>query len=75
MGFLDNVNVSKDWRVPCIMPFYNGNRDISKCIRNIGINLLSVLGKVYDRIIIDRLGEITESQLGIKVHGFREGRV
>ena len=44
------------------------------CKNNRGISLLSVPGKVYGRILIERVIENSERQIGEGQSGFRKGR-
>ena len=46
--------VPKDWRGACIMPLYKGKGDKYECINSRGISLLSVVGKIYSRVLIKR---------------------
>ncbi len=39
-----------------------------------GISLLSVVGKVYGRVLIERIRSKTESVIGEEQCGFRSGR-
>ena len=43
----------KDWKSACIVPSYKRKGERSECANNGGIRLLSVVGKVYGRILID----------------------
>ncbi len=46
----------------------------SECSSYGGISLLSVPGKVYGRILTERLMEITERKVSEEQGGFRKGR-
>ncbi len=46
----------------------------SECSSYRGINLLSVPGKVYGRILTERLMEITEGKVTEEQRGFGKGR-
>ena len=64
----------KDWKIGCIVPLYKGKGDPLECKNNRGISLLSVPGKVYGRILIERVIENSEGQIGEEQSGFRKGR-
>ena len=53
---------------------YKGKGDPLECKSNRGISLLSVPGKLYGRILIDRVVEQSEGQIGEEQSGFRKGR-
>merc|ERR1712121_507428 len=63
-----------DWKIGCIVPLYKGKGDPLECKNNRGISLLSVPGKLYGRILIDRVVENSEGQIGEEQSGFRKGR-
>ena len=48
--------VPADWVIACIVPLYKGKGDKYECSNFRGISLLSVAGKVYGRILINRIG-------------------
>ena len=52
--------VSVDWVCACIAPLFKGKGDIHECGNYRGISLLSVVGKVYGRILINRIRDKTE---------------
>ena len=66
--------VPKEWMIGCIVPLYKGKGDPLECKNNRGISLLSVPGKVYGRILIERVIESSERQIGEEQSGFRKGR-
>lgn len=49
-----------------------GSREVCKNYR--GISLLSIPGKVYGRVVIERVKEITQGKIGEEQGGFMEGR-
>ncbi len=52
--------VPDDWKKAIIVPLYRGKGCRSECSSYRGISLLSVTGgKVYGRILIERLMEVT----------------
>ena len=66
--------VPVDWVIACIVPLYKGKRYVHECSNFRGISLLSVVGKVYGRVLINRIRDKTENVV-VEVHGgFRRGR-
>ena len=47
--------VPMDWRGACIVPLYKGKGDKCECSNSRGISLLSVVGKLYGRVLIIRV--------------------
>ena len=43
--------VHMDWRGACIVPLYKGKGDKCKCSNSRGISLLSVIGKLFGRVL------------------------
>ena len=66
--------VPSDWVKSIVVPLYKGKGDKSECKNYRGISLLSIPGKVYGRIIIDRVRFLTEGLIGEEQCGFRRGR-
>uniref|UniRef100_A0A3P9JM39 ribonuclease H n=1 Tax=Oryzias latipes TaxID=8090 RepID=A0A3P9JM39_ORYLA len=58
----------------CVVPLYKGKGDKYECGSFRGISLLSVVGKVYGRVLINRVVEGTECMIGEEQCGFRRGR-
>ena len=48
--------VPQDWQDACVVPLYKGKGDKFECGSYRGISLLSVVGKVYGRILLNRVG-------------------
>ena len=48
--------------------------DRSECSNSRGINLISVVGKLYGRVLIKRVRARTECAIGEGQCGFRQGR-
>ena len=71
---LEEGNVPDDWKKACVVPLYKGKGERSVCSNYRGISLLSVVGKVYGRVLIERVKACTESQLMDVQGGFRDGR-
>ncbi len=51
-----------------------GKRDKSECSSYKGISLLSILGKVYGKILIGRVQEITNGKVSEQQGRFRTGK-
>ena len=56
--------VPMDWCGACIVPLYKGNGDKCECSNSRGISLLSVVGKIYCRVLIKRFRAGTECAIG-----------
>ena len=69
------LNVSFDMGVfhVRIVLLYKGKCDKCECSKSIGISLLSVVGKLYGRVLIKRVRAGTECAIGISNVGL--GRV
>ena len=52
--------VPEDWKCAVIVPLYKGKGKRSECKNYRGISLLSVVGKVYAGILVDRVCRVTE---------------
>ncbi len=63
-----------DWKKAIIVPLYKGKGSRSVCSSYRGISLLSVPGKVYGRILTERLMEIAEGKVSEEQGDFRKGR-
>src|SRR6201990_981488 len=46
--------VPQDWQDACVVPLYKGKGDKFECGSYRGISLLSVVGEVYGRILMNR---------------------
>ncbi len=66
--------VPDDWKKAIIVPLFKGKGSRSECSSYRGIRLLSVPGKVYGRILTERLMEVTEGKVSKEQGGFRKGR-
>ncbi len=66
--------VPDDWKKAIIVPLYKGKGSRNECGSYRGINLLSVLGKVYGKILTEGLMEVTEGKVSEEQGGFRKGR-
>ena len=63
-----------DWGIACMVPLYKGKGDVHECSNFRGISLLSVVGKVYSRVLINRIRDKTENVITEVQGGFRRGR-
>ena len=63
-----------DWVIACIVPLYKGKGDMYECSNFRGISLLSVVGKVYGRVLINRIRDKAENVIAEVQGGFRRGR-
>ena len=66
--------VPNDWMRAIIMPINKSKSDRSECKNYGGISLLSIHGKVYGRILIEKVCSLTEGFIGEEQCGFRSGR-
>lgn len=71
---MNEGEVPRDWQKSIIVPLYKGKGDKTECGSYRGISLLSVPGKIYSRILIDRARSVTENVLEEEQSGFRKGR-
>ena len=56
------------------MPLYKGKGDKCECRNSRGIRLLSVVGKLFGRVLIKRVRAGAECAIGVEQCGFRQGR-
>ena len=66
--------VPVDWVIACMVPLYKGKGDVYECSNFSGISLSSVVGKVYGRVLINRIRDKTENVIAEVQDGFRRGR-
>ena len=66
--------VPMDRRGACMVPLYKGKGDKRECSNSRGMSLLSVVGKLYGRVLIKRVRVGTECAIGEEQCGFRQGR-
>ena len=66
--------VPEEWCEACIVPLYKGKGDKYECGNYRGISLLSVVGKLYGRVLINRISGATDCVIGDEQCGFRRGR-
>ena len=60
--------VPVNWVIACMVPIYKGKGDVHDC------SLLSVVGKVHGRVLINRIRDKTENVIAEVQGGFRRGR-
>ena len=58
-----------NWHGACIVPLYKGNGDKCKCSNSRGNSLLSVVGKLYGRVLMKRVRARTECAIGEEQRG------
>ncbi len=66
--------VPEDWTKAIIVPVYKGKGRRGDCGTYRGIRLLSVPGKVYGKVITERVQRLTEEKISEEQKGFRKGR-
>ena len=57
-----------------MVPLYKGMGDVHECSNFRGISLLSVVGKVYGRILINRIWDKTENVIAEVQSDFKRGK-
>ena len=67
-------NLSPDWKLAEVVPFYKNKGKRSECGNYRGISLLSVLGKVFASIILNRCKDAFDQVLREEHCGFRKSR-
>ncbi len=70
----EQSKVPEDWRKAIIVPLYKGKGNREECNNYKGISLLSVPGKIYGRILNERMMKITDKSVGDKQGDFQKGR-
>jgi hypothetical protein len=66
--------VPQDWCSSVIVPLYKGKGCVKECRNYRAISLLSVPGKVYGKILIDKVRNVTTEQMWDVQSGFMSGR-
>ena len=69
-----SVVVPEDWRSPVIVPLYKGIGERTEFKNYRGISLLNVVGKIYVRILVDRVRRVTGVLIEDEKRGVRAGR-
>ena len=63
-----------EWKRAIVLPIYKGKGDRNECKNYRGISLHSIPGKVYGRVLIEKVRCITDGLIGERQCGFRRGR-
>ena len=63
----------EDWRSVVIVPLYKGKGERTECKSYRGISLLSVVGKIYEGILVDRVRRMIGGLIDDEQGGFRAG--
>ena len=66
--------IPEDWRRGIILPLYTGKGDRSECWNYRGITLLSVRGKVFARVLLERMRLVIHAKRRREQSGFTPGR-
>ncbi len=64
----------EDWRKAIIVLLYKGKGNREECNNYRGISLLSVPGKIYGRILNERMLKITDKRVGDEQGDFLKGK-
>lgn len=67
--------VLEDWQNARTAPLYKSKRDKNEWLNYKGINLLSTSGKVYGKVVIERMVARKDHQIGEQQCCFRRGKV
>ncbi len=70
----EQSKVPEDWRKAIIVMLYKGKGNRDECYNYRGISLLCVPGKIYGRILNERIMKITDKSVGDEQGGFQKGR-
>ena len=65
--------VPVDWVIACMVPLYKGMGDVHECSNFRCISLLSVVRKVYGRVLINGIRDKTENVIAEVQDSFRRG--
>ena len=64
-----------DYKVACVVKVYKGRRDRSQCANCSNIRILSILGKIYERVWISEVVVRKKKEYVVNNHvGFRFGK-
>ena len=66
--------VPEGWRSAVIIPLYKGKGERTECKNYRNISLLSVVGKIYAWILVDRVLRVTGGLIDDEQGGFRAER-
>ncbi len=67
--------VPADWTKAINVPVYKGKGRKGDCGSYRGISLLSIPGKVYEKVITKRVQRLTEEKISEEQGGFRKGEM
>ena len=70
----ESGGVPEDWISAMIAPLYKSKGEKTEGKNYKGISLLSVVGKIYAGILVDRVCKVTEGLIDDVQGGFRAGR-
>ena len=70
----EKERVPDDWTKAVIILVYKGKGDRNECGSHRDISLMSIAGKVYGKIVIERVQKITERCISEEQGAFRKGR-
>ena len=70
----ERLVVPADWTKAIIVPVYKGKGRRGECGSYRGISLLSIPGKTYGKVIVERIQRLTEQKISEEQGGFRKGR-
>ena len=73
MAFESDV-VPEDLRFAVIVPLHKGKGEMIKCKNYGSISLLSMLGKIYADILVDRIHSVAGGLIDDEQGGFRTGK-
>ena len=73
MAFESGV-VPEGWRYAVIILLYKGKGEGTECKNYKGLSLLSVAGKIYAGVIVDKVRRVIEGLTDDEQGGFRAGR-
>ncbi len=66
--------VPDEWKKAVMVPLHKGKGNKDECNNFRGISLLSVSGKIYGRILTERLMQVTEKKVSDEQGGFSKGK-
>ena len=64
--------VPRDWQRAVIVPLYKGKGMREEWKNYRGISLLSIIEKLYGRVVINKVRELTNGAMNEEQSGFRE---
>ena len=67
-------NVPEDWKKAVIVAIFKKKGSSLDCANYSGMSLLSVPGKLFMRVLLNRVKPVIQSKLRKKQPGFRAGR-